>query len=226
MTTIIDTLSRIAIQNAQLLAPAAGFVLFLVAQRYLGRWPDLWRARRLVLPVLDRLADDEYDDEYDDELDVVDDRVGLDLEAAADALPEKTGLRLNTRTLVGTVDAPPAEVREELRSMERVYPNTLASIQYDVDEATGERVWEVGSYAYRPEGFFGMWQYHIRLTPAAGGRQTRLWVHYERSAWRAPVRHYAGEGWDADEGVREIASLFASDERFEASEQASALIDS
>ncbi|RLM81280.1 hypothetical protein DVK05_09795 [Halorubrum sp. Atlit-8R] len=216
MTALIDTLSRIALEHAQLLAPALAFVLFLVAQRYLGRWPDLWRARRLVLPVLDRLADGDYDAE----LDVVEGHTAIDVSAAADALPEKTGLRLNTRTLVGTIDAPPSEVRTEFRSMSRVYPNTLASIQYDVDEATGERVWEVGSYAYRPEGFFGMWQFHIRLTPAAGGRQTRVWSHYERSAWRAPVRHYRGVGWSAEEGVREIASLFASDRRFRASDNA------
>jgi hypothetical protein len=222
MTTTIDTLSRIALENAQLLAPALAFVLFLVAQHYFGRWPDLWRARRLVLPVLDRLADGDYDEE----LDVVDERVGVDLEAASDALPEKTGLQLNARTLVGTIDAPPTEVRAELRSMERVYPNTLASIQFDVDKGTGERVWEVGSYAYRPEGFFGMWQFHVRLTPAAGGRQTRLWAHYERSAWRAPVRHYRGGGWSAKEGVREVASLFASDERFEASGRAAGIIGS
>ena len=220
MITTIDTLSRIAIQNAQLLAPALGFVLFLVAQHYVGRWPDLWRARRVVLPVLDRLADGEYDEE----LDVVDEHVDIDLEAGADALPEKTGLQLNARTLVGTIDAPPAEVRAELRSMERVYPNTLASIQYDIDEETGERVWEVGSYGYQPEGFFGMWQYHVRLTPAGDGRETRVWSHYERSAWRAPVRHYRGEGWDADRGVRAIASLFASDERFEASDRATMLL--
>ncbi|PHQ44684.1 hypothetical protein DJ68_17290 [Halorubrum sp. C3] len=193
-----------ALEHAQLIASALGLALFLVAQRYLGQWPDLWRARRVVLPVLDRLADGDYDEE----LDAVDDHVGVDLEAAADALPEKTGLQLNARTLVGTIDAPPAEVRAELRSMSRVYPNTLASIQFDV--VAGERVWEVGSYAYRPEGFFGMWQYHVRLTPAAGGRQTCLWAHYERSAWRAPVRHYRGEGWSAEEGVREVASLFAS----------------
>ena len=212
MTTTIGTLSRIAIQNVQLLAPALAFVLFLVAQRYLGRWPDLWRARRAVLPVLDRLADGDYDDE----LDSIEGHTAIDVSAATDALPEKTGLPLQAREFVGTIDAPPRVIREELRSMERVYPNTLASIQFDIDEETGERVWEVGSYAYRPEGFFGMWQYHVRLTPAAGGRQTRLWAHYERSAWRAPVRHYAGEGWDADRGVREITSLFASDERFEA----------
>jgi hypothetical protein len=220
MTTTIDTLSRIAIQNAQLLVPAVGFALFLVAQHYLGRWPDLWRARRLVLPVFDRLADGDYDEE----IEAVEGHTSIDVSAAADALPEKTGLQLNARTLVGTIDAPPSEVRAELRSMERVYPNTLASIQYDIDEETGERVWEVGSYGYRPEGFFGMWQYHVRLTPAGDGRETRVWSHYERSAWRAPVRHYRGEGWDADRGVREIASLFASDERFEASDRATMLL--
>jgi len=214
------------LEAAPLVALLVAAGLLLAAQRYLGRWPDLWRARRAVLPVVDRLADGDYDAE----LDTVDDRladagVDVDLEAAADALPEKTGLLLNARTFAGTVDAPPEVVREELRSMEQVYPNTLASIQYTVDEETGERVWEVGSYAFRPEGFLGSWQVHVRLTPVDGGRRTRLWVHWERSAWRHPVQHYRGEGWDSDEGVRWVASVFASDERFEASDRALSLND-
>jgi len=85
--------------------------------------------------------------------DVVDDHVGVDLEAAADQLPEKTGMPLQAQEFVGTIDAAPAEVREEFRSMDRVWPNTLASIQYEVVD--GSRVWEVGSYAYRPEGLSG-----------------------------------------------------------------------
>ncbi|PHQ47220.1 hypothetical protein DJ68_03055 [Halorubrum sp. C3] len=221
MFMLVDTLRRIAtepIATADLwgwiVAPLIALVLLLAARRYLGRWPDLWRFRRRVLPIVDRLADGDLDEE----LDVVDERVGVNLEVAADALPEKTGVPLQERELVGVIDAAPAEVRAELRGMKRVYPNTLASIQYDVVD--GERVWEVGSYAYRPEGFLGRWQYHVRLTPAAGGRQTRLWAHYERNAWRAPVRHYRGESWDAEEGVREIASLFASGERFEPSGRA------
>jgi len=218
MTAPIDTLSRIAIQHASLIAPVVAIVLLVAARRHLGGWPDLWRARRAVLPVVDRLADGDYDDE----LDVVDDRVGVDLEAAAEALPEKTGLPLQAREFVGTIDAAPAEVREELQSMPRVYPNTLASIQYEVVD--GDRIWEVGSYAYRPEGFLGGWQYHVRLTPTQDGR-TRLWAHYERSAWRYPVRHYNGEGWDADHGVREVASWFASDTRFAPSDRAVAIID-
>ncbi|MFC5135504.1 MULTISPECIES: hypothetical protein [Haloferacaceae] len=216
---LIDTASRIALEHAQLIAPALAALLLLAAQRWLGRWPDLWRFRRAALPVVDRLADGGYDAE----LDVVDDRLGdagvdVDLEDLAEELPEKTGMPLQAQEYAGTVDATPAVVREELRSMERVYPNTLASIQFDIVD--GERVWEVGSYAFRPEGFLGSWQYHVRLTPREGGTKTRLWAHYERSAWRHPVQHYRGVGWDADEGVRWAASVFASDERYRPSDRA------
>lgn len=204
---------------APVVVPLVALALLLAARHYLGGWPDLWRFRRRVLPVVDRLADGDLDAE----LDVVDERIGVNLEAAAEQLPEKTGVPLQAREFVGTIDAAPAEVREELRSMERVWPNTLASIQYELVD--GERVYEVGSYAYRPQGFLGVWQYHVRLTPTQDGR-TRLYAHKERSAWRQPVQHYRADGWDADAGVRHFASLFASDERFEASEQARALIGS
>jgi len=221
-----DTLRRIATDPiataeawAPVLVPLVALALLLAARRHLGGWPDLWRFRRTVLPVVDRLSDGGYDDE----LEVIDERAGVDLEAAADALPEKTGVPLQAREFVGTIDAAPDVVREELREMPRVWPNNLASIQFEVRD--GERVHEVGSYALRPEGFVGVWQYHVRLTPAQDGR-TRLWAHFERNAWRAPVRHYRAEGWDADRGVREVASWFASDERFEPSGRAVALIGS
>ena len=66
--------------------------------------------------------------------------------------------------------------------------------------------------------FFGTWRYHVGLTPVDDVRKTRLWAHYEQSAFRSPVRDYNADGGGTDRGVREIASLFASDERFEASE--------
>lgn len=203
-----------------IVVPALALALFLAAKAYLGGWPDLWRFRRRVLPMVDRLADGDYDEQ----LDVVDDRLGLDvdLEAATELLPEKTGVPLQAREFVGTLDAPPSVVREELRLMPRVWPNTLASIQYEVRD--GERVYEVGSYALRPEGFLGVWQYHVRLTPTQDGR-TRLWAHKERSALRQPVRHYRAVGWDADAGVREYASMFARDDRFEPSDRAVELIE-
>ena len=196
------------------LAPMVALLLLLVTHQFRERWPDLWRFRRAVLPVVDRLADGRYDQQVN----VVDAHAAIDVSTAVDALPEKTGLPLQAREFAGTLDAPPADVREAFRAMDRVYPNTLASIQYDVVD--GERVWEVGSYAYRSEGFLDEWQVHVRLTPADGGRKTRLWAHYERSAWRHPVKHYNGEGWDADEGVQWVASVFANDERYVPSDAA------
>ncbi|MFC5278657.1 hypothetical protein ACFPM1_07800 [Halorubrum rubrum] len=212
--TVTPSASRIVLEHATLIAPVVGLLLLLAARHYLGRWPDLWRFRRAVLPVVDRLADGDYDEE----LDVVEGHTAIDVSAATDALPEKTGLPLQASEYVGVLDAPPGDVREELRGMPRVWPNTLASIQFDVVD--GERVWEVGSYAYRPQGFLGSWQYHVRLTPADGGQKTALWAHYEKSAWRHPVDHYNAVGWDADEGVREIASMFTSDQRFATSDRA------
>lgn len=225
MTTVPDTLRRIVsdpLTTADLWAPTVvplvALVLLLATRHYLGRWPDLWRVRRAVLPIVDRLADGDLDKE----LDVIDEHVGVDLEAATDALPEKTGMPLQAREFAGTIDAPPSQVRAELRSMPRVYPATLASIQYEIVD--GSRVWEVGSYVFRPRGFLGKWQYHIRLTPADGGRQTRLWPHFERSALRFPVRHYDAAGWDADEGVHWVASLYASDGRYAPSDRAVELV--
>lgn len=84
----------------------------------------------------------------------------------------------------------------------------------------GKRVYEVGSYAYRPGGFPGKWQYHVRLTPVDGGEKTALWANRERTAWRRPVLHYEAVGWSADEGVCEVAPWYASDEWFEPSAQA------
>lgn len=65
--------------------------------------------------MLDRLADGGHDEK----LDVIDERVGVDLKAAADALPEKTGVQLNTRTLVGTIDAPGSGAGRGMRSDEQ-----------------------------------------------------------------------------------------------------------
>jgi len=219
MTTLPDTLRRIAtdpLATADLwgpiVAPLVALLALLAARQYLGRWPDLWRVRRAVLPMVDRLADGDLDEE----LDVVDDHVGVDLEAAADQLPEKTGMPLQAREFVGTIDAAPAEVREEFRSMDRVWPNTLASIQYEVVD--GDRVHEVGSYAFRSRGLLDPRQVHVRLTPRDGGRKTALWAHEEWSAWRRPIAHYRGETWSAERGVRHVASTIDSNDSLRVSE--------
>jgi hypothetical protein len=130
-------------------------------------------------------------------------------------IPDKSTLELLDREFVGRFDASPAAVRDELRSIDRCYPNLLASVQFE--RRGGDRVWEVGSYARRPAGWLGVWQYHLRLTPGPDGG-TRLWAHKERNAWRNPVRHYQAGGWSAKDGVRYYRSLFSDDDRFETPE--------
>ena len=209
---VIDIVSSIDPQLAALIGTALGGVVLLGLRQRYGHIPSFWRARRLLLPALAELGRGDHP---------VDDATDVDL---AETIPEKTRLPLQDEEFAGVLDAPPAEVRAELREVERWYGAPLASIQYERDEA-GERVYEVGSYAYRSHGPLDEWQVHVRLTPRDGGRQTALWAHRELSPWRRPVAHYRAEGWSSAEGVREIAALFASDERFKASERAVGLID-
>ena len=185
MTTLPDV-SSIDPQTAAVLGMAIGVVVLLGLQHRFGYIPSFWRARRLVLP----LAAD----------------VGRGDGEVADAIPEKTRLPLQDREFAGVLDATPAEVRAQLRDRPRWYGAPLASIQYE--EVDGERVYEVGSFAYREHGPLGEWQVHVRLTPRDGGRKTALWAHREKSPWRRPVEHYNAEGWSAEDGVKHVSESF------------------
>lgn len=201
----LDTLSRIALDYAHVIAPLTAVLILIAANRWGSGWPDLWRARRVVLPHLADVGAGEYDDELED----LSNWTGVDAEALGDPVPEKTRLPLLDRELAGVVDAPPREVRAELRGREHWLPCWLASIQYDVVD--GHRVYEVGSYAYRSEGLLDEYQVHVRLTPRDGGRKTALWAHREYSPWRRPIKHYRGVEWSAEEGVQLVRSALAID---------------
>lgn len=179
---------------APIVVPILGLLLLLAARTYLGRWPDLWRARRTVLPLVARIGSGDSPTE---------DIAGL--ENLDELVPEKTAMELLPREYVGRVEEPPATVRDRLRNEPRIYPATLASVQYTM--RGDARVWEVGSYARRPQGFLGRKQFHARLTPADGGAATDVWAHYELNPWRKPVDHYNSVGWSAQPGVENYQSL-------------------
>lgn len=148
------------------------------AERILGAvWPDLWRLRRRVIPRIERAVPPLY-------------AVGWAGKAQ----------------FVGVIDASPVDVRRHLRHQRRVYPGTLASLQWTAID--GERVLEVGSYAMRPEGLFGKWQYHIRVFPVPGEpERARIAAHKELNPWFAPVRHYRAVNFDVEAGEREARAL-------------------
>lgn len=208
MTQLINTLSGIAIEHAEFIGTGLAVALLLLSQHIWGGWPDLWRARRVVLPHLAKLGRGEYDDE----LDVVDDRVDADLDELTDEVPEKTEMPLQDREFAGVIDRTPAEARALFRSKRSWWPCWLASIQYVVDD--GDRVYEVGSYAFREEGLLGSWQVHVRLTPIGDGTQTALWAHREYNPWRHPVAHYRAIDWSAAEGVAHVEAAFEDESWF------------
>lgn len=116
-----------------------------------------------------------------------------------------------TEQMVGVIDASPGEVRRHLRAQPDVYPGTLASLQWTAID--GERVFEVGSYAKRPEGLFGKWQIHVRVFPVPGEpSQSRIAAHRELNPWHAPIRHYRAVELDVEAGAEEARALLG---RFE-----------
>jgi hypothetical protein len=182
---LLETLSQIPLE---LVGPVIGVVLLYAARRYLGGWPDLWRLRRIVLPIVGNYKDNPN-------------------------IPDKTEFGLQEREFVGVVDAPPKQVRQFFRGQDNWWPAIFASIQYEMQN--GERVYEAGTYARRPAGFTGMWQDHVRLTPRDGGAKTALWAHHERSPIASPKKHYNAVGWEADPGLVAVANAIGGESDFE-----------
>lgn len=191
----------VVLEHAEVVAPIVAVALLLVARHTFGRWPDLWRLRRVALPLLAR-ADDQPD--------------------VDDVVPDKSSLPLQEREFAGVIDATPREVRAMIRSKPGWGPCNLASIQWD--EQDGERVYEVGSYAYRETGILSSYQTHVRLTPRASGHKTALWAHREYNPWTRPRAHYRSERWDAADGVWFVATMLRDDPRYVSSDQASELV--
>jgi len=97
------------------------------------------------------------------------------------------------------------DVVAELRSIQNVYSRNLAALKWRKDPS-GARVYERASYAYVPEGFFGKWQYHVRLWPHDDG--VAVWAHYELNPWVRPASHYDGEGWEVERGAEWVHENF------------------
>lgn len=68
-------------------------------------------------------------------------------------------------------------------------------------ECEGDVVHEVASCAYRPDGFLGAYQLHVRLFPRPDGR-TDVWCHWERNPNVSPIAHLKRDGYDPIEGKR------------------------
>lgn len=137
-------------------------------------WPDLITLRRIALPVLERNERRLF---------------------GRDVMFSKP---LQTRGFAGVVmDAEVADVRRQLLDVDNVYPVNTATMKYHKNDHG--RTYEAGSYAYRPDGFLGEYQYHFRLWNHVDG--IGISAHHELNPWRRPRDHYAGVDWRIQPGV-------------------------
>jgi len=148
-------------------------------------WPDLNTFRRAVVPVFERNESKWF---------------------GRDIMFSKLGQR---GSYVGVIkERSVQDIVSELQSMDNVYSRNLAALKWRPTR-DGERAYERASYAYVPEGFFGKYQYHVRLWPHEQG--TAVWAHYELNPWHSPSRHYNGEEWDPEAGASWVRSKFEID---------------
>lgn len=129
------------------------------------------------------------------------------LRAAERLLPRvKFVLPANDHEYVGSVEMTPAEFRRELLDVPNTYRAHLSSCKFR--RQGRRRVYEAGSYAYRPGGRFrGDWQYHVRVYDLPG-EEIAVYCHREYNPWAAPWKHYRAEGWDGAAGVEWLREQF------------------
>ena len=73
-------------------------------------------------------------------------------------------------------------------------------------ERDGVVRYEAASCAYRPDGFTGAWQLHVRLFPTGTGA-TDVWCHWERNPNVSPIAHLRQDGYDPAEGIARFREL-------------------
>lgn len=108
------------------------------------------------------------------------------------------------REYLGVWEVPPAEARRRLESTYGFSQQVRAYLH--AYERNGAMRYEEASYSYRPDGFFGPWQLHVRLFPTADG-ETALWCHWERNPTVAPLAHLRQDGYDPAAGKRRLQEL-------------------
>lgn len=154
-------------------------------------WPDLITVRRIALPPLERNERRLF---------------------GRDIMFSKP---LQTQCFAGVVqDAKPDDVRYTLLEQDRIYPVNTATMKYH--ETGGGRAYECGSYALRPDGFRGEYQYHFRLWNHVDG--VGISAHSELNPWRRPFDHYAGVDWQPQPGIEKARALLDIDPGADAAE--------
>jgi len=147
-------------------------------------YPDLNKFRRVVVPVFERNERRWF---------------GRDIMFTKEVQDYCYAGTIRSRT----VDSVVAELREK----DNTFPCNLAALKY-VETSDGS-LYERASYAYRPDGFRGKWQYHVRLWPSDKG--VAVFAHKELNPWHSPWQHYhstRGDTWLPQKGIEWVREQF------------------
>lgn len=138
-------------------------------------WPDLNSLRRSIIPKIEKPVEKYLD---------------------RDIICK----RAQNYTYVGVItDRQMDAVIADIASRDKHYPVNLAALKWRADaHDASKRVYERASYAYRPNGFKGKYQYHVRLFPHSDG--VAVWAHHEINPWYDPKAHYDGVDWNPKKG--------------------------
>ena len=149
--------------------------------------PDLWRVRRVMFPTLDRVVPERIYGAF-----------------VSHTLP---------REYAGVWDSSPKQIRQQLRERPDTYPDNVAAQRVTTDghaladHAIVTPLYACGSYAYRPDGFFGRWQLHVRLY-ATTDRRTAAFVHWEQNPYVTPHEHLNNIWFDTLVGVERARARY------------------
>jgi hypothetical protein len=121
------------------------------------------------------------------------------------ALPDSIIYSVHYDDYVGELEIELNEFNAWAKSQPNVYENIFAAaVRWRIEE--GERQVELGSWAYRPNGRFSDFQYH--LVPIRNKRgDIELYCHKEHNPIRHPLKHLKSENFWGPEGVRFANSL-------------------
>ena len=129
-------------------------------------WPNLFHIRRLYLPILEKIDERRWGDSF------------------------KFSFEKFKNEYAGTTDLTPKQAIQYCFDHPDIYVNNLAALKYVSIE--NERIYEIGSFAYRENGRFSKWQTHLMLFPHKDG--TAIIAHKEINPLHSPILHYFSPG--------------------------------
>jgi len=178
-------IAQFAQTNPEITAAVIALVVIFIRSRYNGRWPMLGSLRRGVLPY-----------------------VAIWMENTKFSKVFEVTRKIRKEEKVGTYNITPSGINRVFRSHRNIYPDNVAKLKWRMHN--NHKQFEFASWAYRPEGFLGLFQIHLIVFDNENG-SIDLYAHFEFNPYARPIRHYLGGGeFSAKKGVEQAKEIMKS----------------